>query len=150
MSEELPPLHADEELMTDGDENIFRQVTEVNWDDVNGKPGNLAFGPANIDKGKCSHSRESKTTAQESRNWHQENAAKKSMGVWRLTVRDVDNVELRTVDDSAVPRREGQPLPAPGHCYVDFRHLTKSQERNTRAVLLRRALALGEVETVDV
>jgi hypothetical protein len=89
-------------------------------------------------------------TAQESRDWHQNYARSASIGVWAVSVAEVAEADLRAVDDSDVPLPDGAPERAPGHCYVDFRGLSREAKVNARAVLLRRALARQEVETTDI
>lgn len=124
------------------DELLYRQVTPHTWINDEGTPASHAFGPSKADKGMPSYSRGSKVTAQQAFDWHNAHAHSPSVGTWACSLDEVHAAELRVIDDSqafaAGPK-------APGHCYVDFRGLTKSEERNRRSVLLRHALARGIV-----
>ena len=131
----------------DDEERLLRQITVDHWNEQQRIPSSMAFGPASIDNLMASHTRESVVSAQESRDWFNENLPKKSYGVWAFTVRHAIDQGLRSVDDSDTPLAPGQLRP-PGHCYVDYRHLTKSERRATRSALLRIALELGEIPTV--
>lgn len=123
-------------------ELLFRQVTPNVWISEDGVPAKDAFGPKNVDKGKPSYSRESKVSAQDSFEWHNNHANSPSVGTWACSVDEVNRATLSVIDDSDVPI---DPPKAPGHCYVDFRGLTKREERNLRSILLRFALARGIV-----
>jgi hypothetical protein len=129
-----------EATLTDGEELLYRQVTEYNWDAQSNTPATQAFGPSPIDKGMASYSRSSVVSAEESRTWHNENASSHSMSVWGVSVQEVIDQQTRAVDDSGCPGDH-----SPGHCYVDFRHLAKKDERKFRGMLLARALARGEI-----
>ncbi|GEB66243.1 hypothetical protein SAT01_36910 [Sinomonas atrocyanea] len=134
-----------EEVQLDGgSELLYRQITPPLMD--KGKPSSTAFGPATADEGKPSFARESKTTPQDARDWHTANAAKPSLGVWACSVEEVDAANTRAVDDSGVPPQPQQKV-APGHCYVDYRHLDKKDERKVRSALLAKALAREEIAT---
>lgn len=131
-----------------GPELLFRQVTDHQWDAQRDQPSSRAFAPAPIDHGKPSFSRGSLTTPQASRDWHQEHARSRSRGVWACSVAETEGVGLRAVDDSKTPFAEGE-VRAPGHAYVDFRHVEKPEERRVRSLLLARAIARGKVPTTD-
>lgn len=131
------------------EELLWRQMTRTIWDEEKRQPGLSAFGPSNADHKTPSFSREMMVTAQESRNWHQQNANSPSLAVWAITTLDLDDVDLRAVDDSGAPIDDDHPR-APGHAYLDYRHTTKREERNIRAVLLRKALGRSEESTIDI
>jgi hypothetical protein len=133
----------------DASESLFRQVTEPNWDGQRQAPSSLAFGPRTADRGKVSLSRASIVSAQEARDWHTSNAKKPSLGVWHVSVSDVDDHGSRAVDDSAISPGPEEPPKAPGHCYADYRHLSKQEERTMRSALLQRALVYGETVTTQ-
>jgi len=133
----------------DGPEDLYRQVTQPNWDGQRQALSSLAFGPRSADAGKLSLSRSSVVSAQEARDWHTANAKNPSLGVWRVTVADVDENDSRAVDDRDVPAKKDDPPKAPGHCYADYRHLSKNEERTLRAVLLQKALDYKEVPTTQ-
>jgi hypothetical protein len=131
-------------------ELLWRQVTSPLWDEDNNVPASHAFGPSTSDEGRPSYARESVVTAQKSRDWHQKHARSSSAGVWAVSVQEVSEADVRAIDDSRVPRLQGAPEKSPGHCYVDFRGLSREDKVNARAVLLRRALARQELETTDI
>lgn len=124
------------------DELLLRQITPHIWLNDKGEPASHAFGPSRSDKGKPSYSRNSKVTSEEAFDWHNANARSKSVGTWACSLREVHSAQAAVVDDSGAAIN---PPSAPGHCYVDFRDLTKSEERNLRSVLLRAALRRGQV-----
>lgn len=121
-------------------ELLYRQVTPHTWVNDEGIPASHAFGPSNADKGMPSYSRGSKVTPQRAFDWHNAHAHSPSVGTWACSLEEVHDAELRVIDDSqafaAGPK-------APGHCYIDFRELSKPEERNRRSILLRYALARG-------
>ena len=148
MSHVWPALEIGEQELTK-DEVLWRQVTKFIWDEEKRVPASNAFGPSTADEGRPSFSQSGKVTAQESRDWHQQNARSPSLSVWSVSVFDVLKAKLRVIDDSAVPVRVGEGKKAPGHCYADFRNLTRAERKNAYAILLREALRRGEVKTVD-
>lgn len=129
-----------EEEITEPGELLYRQITPSILCDKDGTPASHAFGPSTADQGKPSYSRESKVTPQEAFDWHNLHARSESVGVWGCTVAEVHTANLRAVDDSGVASNTSM---APGHCFVDFRGLTKQEIRNRRAVLFRAALKRG-------
>jgi hypothetical protein len=133
-----------EQLMSDGGELAYRQTTKHMFDD--GKIATTAFGPTPSDKGMPSFSRSSLVTAQDARDWHTRNAKSPSLGVWAVTVGEVVESERYVVDDSKTPLAGGEKR-APGHCFVDYRGLSKAQERELRTKLYFRAIDRGEVPT---
>lgn len=134
------------ETELDANEDLYRQIPPHLWDGQVGKPKAEAFGPSDADKGKPSYSRSTVVTAKDSRDWHNENARSTSLGVYKVTVDEVAKVDLRSVDDSNCPVSPGKER-APGHCYVDFQHLSKKEERRVRSILYIRAMAWGEIES---
>lgn len=133
-----------EQLMNTADEVVYRQATKHTLD--GDKLATTAFGPASIDKGMPSYSRSTIVTAQESRDWHTQNAKNPSVGVWGVTVGEVVTSGRHVVDDSKTPVQTGEKR-APGHCFVDFRALAKQQERELRTRLYFHAIARGELPT---
>lgn len=127
------------------DELLFRQIPDHSWDADYGQPASSSFGPMPIDEGKPSFSRGNVVTAQESRTWHNANARSASRGVWACSVTEVLKAGTRSVDDSAMPVDPDHPR-APGHAYVDYRHLGKAR-KVVRAHLLMAALKRGEIPT---
>ena len=105
-----------------------------------------ASRPTTADKGTPSYSRSKVVTAQEARDWHTRNARTRSLGVWAVTVGEVVKSKRYVVDDSKTPLPDNEKR-APGHCFVDYRGLTKQQERELRTNLYFRAIDRGEVPT---
>lgn len=134
------------ELLDDEQEDLFRQIPPHHWDGQVGRPRAAAFGPSDADQGKASYSRSTKVTPEESRTWHDDNARSASMGVFKVTVDEVVKAALRAVDDSGCPVPDGDKR-APGHCFVDFQHVDKKEQRRLRGILLTHALAWGEIES---
>ena len=134
-----------EEIMTDSGEMMYRQLTIYTYDEVNEQPSMNAFGPSDSDVGKPSFVRSTQTTPQAAQAWHNQNAQTPSVGVWQVSVGDVEDVGLRAVDDQAVPPPPGAKPRSPGHCFADYRHLGKSEERKLRGLVLARALGHGKV-----
>lgn len=132
------------------DELLWRQIADHSWDATYGQPGSNSFGPMPVDKGMPSFSRQSKVTAQESRTWHNENAKSPSKGVWACSVSEVEKAKSRAIDDSETPEEPGAKR-APGHAFVDYRHLMSDRRARAdlRAELLMYALERGEIPTVD-
>lgn len=133
---------------SDPPELLYRQICEYIWDAQYGKPNLDAFGPQAVDKRRPSFARSSVVAAQESRDWHNQNAKSKSMGVWACSVGEIDDAGTRSVDDSGTPLLPGEKR-SPGHAYVDYRHMTKSEMRETKAKLLMAALERKEIPTQD-
>lgn len=149
---EFVDLREGEEFIPDDadpSELLFRQICAYMWDDQRNQPTLQAFGPQKSDERKPSFSRSTKTSAQASRNWHNENARSKSTGVWACSVGEVIEAGTRAIDDSATPISDGE-LRAPGHAFVDYRHTaTKPQRKEIQAKLLMFALDRKEIQTVD-
>lgn len=127
-------------------ELLYRQICEHIWDAQYGKPNLDAFGPQSSDKRRPSFSRSSVVRPQVSRDWHNENAKSKSMGVWACSVSEIKDASTRAIDDGATPLLPGEKR-APGHSYVDYRHMTKPELRETKAKLLMAALGRKEIPT---
>lgn len=95
-----------------------------------------------------SYSRSTLVSAQEARDWHTRNAASPSLGVWAVAVGEVSSADSRVVDDNDCPLEEGEKR-APGHCYVDFRGLSRSKRKELRARLHMYAMSRGEIPTKE-
>lgn len=150
MTHDFPDLAPCEVQLAPSDELLYRQITKHKWNEVQKVPASAAFGPVSADDGRPSFARSSAegVTEQSSRDWHQQHARTPSLGVWAVTSAEVNEAELRSVDDSACPL-PAQGVRAPGHCYVDYRGLTPKQVRDARAELLLRALSRKELPTSD-
>lgn len=138
-------LFEGEQLMSDSEEIAYRQITS-HLMGPDGCPASHAFGPASSDNGKPSYSRSMKVTAQEARDWHTANARTPSCGVWGVTVGEVISSGRYLVDDGDVELGEGE-VRAPGHCFVDFRELTRKERKDLRAKLFMFAVDRGEIST---
>lgn len=55
-----------------------------------------------------------------------------SLGVWGLTVGEAIDSGRHVVDDPQRPLDDGHKR-APGHCFVDFRKLSRPQKKELRA-----------------
>lgn len=141
-------LDEGESLIHAGEELLFRQIPEHLYDERAGKPASHAFGPADIDQGKPSYARSSRTTARESRQWHNENARTVSLAVFGVSVDEITRGGTYAVDDSEAPLAPNAKR-APGHCFVSFREHEKRDVRRIRAILLRYALERGELESLE-
>lgn len=133
-----------EQLMSDEDELVYRQITQHMLDGE--RVATTAFGPSTADRDMPSYSRSTVVTPQDSRDWHTQNAKSPSLGVWGLTVGEVIESGRHVVDDSLCPLDDGHKR-APGHCFVDFRNLSKPQKKELRARLHFHATARGELDT---
>lgn len=129
-------------LPSDSEELLWRQITPIIWNGETGQPKIDAFGPKTADQQRPSFSRSAIVTAEESFHWHNKHANSKSLAVWACTVSDCKQVDLRVIDDysnSSKPKNM-----APGHAYVDYRGLSKKEERDKHAELLMAALEYGQ------
>jgi hypothetical protein len=138
-------LRGGEQLMSVAEELTFRQIAPHMLVD-DGKVATVAFGPNSSDNNMPSYSRSSIVTAQEARDWHTENASSPSQGVFGVTVGEVVAAGRHVIDDSACPVEDGH-LRAPGHCFVDFRQLSRLERKELRARLFMSAMARGEIPT---
>lgn len=138
-------LSEGEQLMADAEELVYRQITPKMYAD-DGRIASHVFGPSTSDNGKPSYSRSSVVTAQEARDWHTANANTPSDGVWAVSVGEVIEAQRYVVDDSNAPL-PADGVRAPGHCFVDFRGLSRNQKKDLRGKLLMHALNRGEIPT---
>ncbi|MBH0083313.1 hypothetical protein [Salinibacterium sp. SWN167] len=134
-----------EQLMSDSDELAYRQVAPHMLED-DGKIATTAFGPNSSDNNKPSFSRQREVSPQAARDWHDEYANSPSRGVWAVSVGEVVASGRYVVDDSKCALDPGA-LRAPGHCFVDFRGLSKLQRKELRAMLHMHAMRRGEIPT---
>ncbi|MBJ7287988.1 hypothetical protein [Williamsia sp.] len=130
------------------DELLWRQICDHSWDAQYGLPNLDSFGPQKVDQRRPSFSRSSVVTAQESRDWQSEWAKSKSRGVWACSIQEVADAGTRAIDDSETALEPGKQR-APGHAYVDYRHMGKAGLKAVKARLLKAALARKEIPTDD-
>jgi hypothetical protein len=133
-----------EQLMSNAGELVYRQMTQHMFD--GDKLKTEAFGPSSADRDMPSYARSTETTPQESRDWHTQNAKSRSLGVWGVTVGEAIESGRHVVDDSQRPPYEDKRR-APGHCFVDFRGLSRPHKRELRARLYFYATDRGELPT---
>lgn len=138
-----------ENLMESSEELVYRQIPAHLWDAETKKPRSYAFGPSDRDRGMPSYARSAIASAQGARDWHQIYANSDSLAVFACSTEEVANADLQAVDDSECPS-PGDHVRCPGHCFVDYRECSKSEERRARAKLLAAALRRGEVSTVEL
>lgn len=139
-------LRDGESLITDVAEILYRQITEHMKD--GDRVASTAFGPMPIDRDMPSFSRGSVVSAQQARDWHTQIAASPSLGVWAVTAGEVMEARRWSIDDSGIPLAEDENR-APGHCYVDYRNLSRPQRKELRVQLWMRAMERGEIPTDD-
>lgn len=137
-------LRDGESLITDVDEVLYRQITEHMKD--GDRVASTAFGPMPIDRDMPSFSRGSLVSAQQARDWHTRIAASPSLGVWAITAGEVMEAGRWSIDDSGTPLAQDENR-APGHCYVDYRNLSRPQRKALRGHLWMRAMERGEIPT---
>ncbi|MCV7629068.1 hypothetical protein ACH0AG_11075 [Micrococcus luteus] len=138
-------LEQGEKLIEEEGELCYRQITPTLYIDE-GQVATHAFGPSPADKGRPSYSRSSLISAQDARDWHSRNANKPSEAVYAVSVHEVITAGTFAIDDSGAPLTAGE-VRAPGHCFLDFRNMSKKEERELRAILYRHAMARGEIPT---
>lgn len=122
--------------LTDRSELLMRQVHE-SWMDK-GRPASQAFRPTPKDKKLLSTARQSLTTAQEAYELHVGPKACSSVGVWGLSV---EEVELTTLAAFADPVET--PVPDSAHAVVDFNPVGTSQAVKISKVLAAKARERG-------
>lgn len=136
-------------LIEPSKELLFRQIATHLWDFDSKRPSSHAFGPATSDCGMPSFARSNYVTAQASRDWHQCHANSPSEAVFACSAEDVVSADARAIDDSKCVVESGKQR-SPGHCFVDYRGYSKTEERLLRAILLAKAIELREVYTIDI
>jgi hypothetical protein len=109
---------------------------------VAGRPSSGAFSPTTKDEGKLSVDRDSKASARESFEAFV-GAGFNSAGVWSVTAGECGATGLPIEYDPVT-----EPYPNAAHSFVDFRGLSRSQQRS-RAQLLARAADERGCQYVD-
>lgn len=140
MTPEWPPLESDEVQIDGSDERCLRNV-HPGWIESDGSLTSQVFRPTPKDEGKLSTARASKVSAADHYDDFTTMFKLDSAGVWSVKHSDVTDVELRWVDDHAVP---GNAKPR-GHAFLDFRHprLTSGVIRRVGRDLAKRAADRG-------
>lgn len=138
-ADNFPMLEDWEELMTNRDEAVHRQVHPRFYDQ--GIISEEAFVAREDEQRKLSSTRNGKVSVECARRHYRGVLKLASIGAAELTVGEVEDELSRCVDDSTDPNHE---LP-PGHCYIDFRGLTKASRRELREALAEIATERGLV-----
>lgn len=131
---EWPELGDGEELLTNPEETLWRQVHPQRLQ--KGRVSSDAFEPGSKDDKQLSCSRESKVTATEAHRYHTEELRLSSAGCAAITIAEVESshpivdgnpdvASLRAVDDTGTSI-ENLSLP-PGHTYLDYRPFGSSR-----------------------
>lgn len=121
--------------MTDGrndSEKLWRQVNPL-YVDKEGRVTEQAFQPTSSDPRRLSCSRQLHQTHQGAFEHHTQQLGLNSAGTWAVSAGEVRQELAHAVDDSQV---QTQVPPTPGHTYIDYRQLNK-----TDRAFLRDALA---------
>lgn len=134
------PLETGEELVNDPSELAWRQIHPRFYQ--GGIIGEDAFVAREDEDRKLSTSRESKVTAQAAFEHHTNTLGLQSAGVGAVTVDEVSRFGSRVVDDEAIQTADP---PTPGHCYVDFREMSKDERAALREALAEVATERGLV-----
>ncbi len=124
------------ERLTDNEEMLLRQV-RPEWFET-GVPSSQTFEPLPKDKGEVSVSRSALTTPQEAFAHHTEVLGYTSVGVWGVTVGEVDEEGLEALHKPVVV----EPVD-PAHSVIDFRARNRSQSKKKAKLLLAKAKGRG-------
>lgn len=126
-----------EVLVETGDELLWRNCAE-SWVDE-GVPSKQLFLPTKKDGKKLSAARSSAVSVEKHFNEFRQTGCS-SVGVWAVSVVEVEGVSLRAVDDS-----ETGESALTGHCFIDFRQCATGGAIQRAARLLKdRAIARGK------
>ena len=118
--------------ITDQEERLWRQVHPIWIHD--GRVTSQVFSPTPKDSGEVSVTRASLVSPEDAHQHHTETLGLKSIGVYCVDVAEVQEVDLRAVDDSQVDDGEERP---PAHAFVDFKAVESPKQQKKRASLLR-------------
>jgi hypothetical protein len=135
------PLVPGEVQITDTAELLWRQCAPGHFDRRTGKPTADIFRPTDEDKGMMSVARKTKATAKGSYEHRTVTLGKRSEGTWAVSVGEVEAVGSRAVDDTA-NQPNPPPAPAPGHSYIDVRHLEELHRDKTEKMRFRSTLLI--------
>ncbi|MCT9627393.1 hypothetical protein HWD94_20065 [Pseudarthrobacter equi] len=137
-----PVLNPGEILVTNGkndDEMLWRQVNP-SYVDKQGKVTEQAFQPTSSDPRRLSCSRQKLQSEQGAFEHHTQVLNLKSAGTWAVSVAEVSAEQVHAVDDSAV---QSQVPPTPGHTYIDYQGLNKTDRAYLRDALADAANGWG-------
>lgn len=136
-------------------EEVCLRVCSPGWISEGRMPSSQLFGDFPKDSGKLSCVQGSKSTAEAAFKDFTERLGLNAQSVWGVTVGEVTGlnqvtervVKSRVVDDSSLPDPENTRMHH--HCYIDQRHLSKSQKRKLRNKLLEYAVAREQLYPYD-
>lgn len=124
-------LEDGEAQLDDPAELVWRQCAPGCYDEDTDKPSATMFRPHENDGNKLSGARSTRSTARAAYEHRTRVMKKESRGTWGVTVEEIETVESRAVDDSAL--LDPPPASPPGHTYFDLRHLAEAHaERQAR------------------
>lgn len=153
---ELVHLVEGEVVMTSLNEECYRMCNAV-WVEADGRTlTSQLFGDFPKDGGMLSCVRGSQRSAEDAYNDFTQRLKQKAVGVWAVTVGEVQCVKLedsglvrsRVVNNSAVADGDGTQMRH--HCYIDQRHLSRGQKKKLRAKLLEHAVERGKLHPFDL
>lgn len=122
MTTNWDPLRAGEHEL-DNDELLWRVAGKFAVNDA-GQPIPALFRLTPTDAGRLSVARDTRTTPAAAVAHRHSLTGKAQIGAWAVMVSEVQELQLRTVDDS-----ETQPPPdAPGHAYIDKRPILTNKD----------------------
>ena len=128
-STSVPPLVSGEIEILNRDEVLRRQIHPHQM-----KQNQITSGVFSTRSNKVSTYRDAVVTAAEAHRIHTEEHGRETIGSCVVSVGDVQDAELRAVDDSALPDEH------PSHAYIDMRGLGSSAKDKAAKKLKRAAL----------
>ena len=131
------PVLTESELLLEEQLEVLRRQVHPNFVH-NGTISSQAFRPTPGDTGQLSVRRES-LSAEDAFKDHCDTYGLKSAGTWGVSVGEVIEAGVRTIDDSA---RTDAPK---AHAYIDFRSLTASETQKVSKILKSRAHRRGRL-----
>lgn len=131
-------LRTGEFELTEDRELVWRQIHPSFVHD--GRVSSQAFTPTPKDAGELSVTRSSLVDAQDTFEHYTETLGHPSVGVYSVTVGEVTQEGLRTVDDSNVSDGEIRP---PAHAYIDFKAVSGKAAKRVGGGLRAKAEARG-------
>lgn len=119
-------LEDGEVQLDDEAEIVWRQCAPGCYDDTTDQPGATMFRPHQDDGNKLSGARSSRSSAKDAYEHRTKVMQRESRGTWGVTVKEIEQVDSRAVDDSAL--LDPPPASPPGHTYFDLRHLAEAHK----------------------
>lgn len=130
-----------EEILTDPDELVWRNAHPDFYDEGSNSLTSQVFRATPKDEKKPSGARETKATASQHFDEFTTVLKLKSVGVWAVSVAEVEAEGIRAVYDEHAPTA---PKPCTtGHTYFDYTQLSSSKAKQVAGKLRDRAEARG-------